>query len=131
TLMPCVKWCSVNYGLSHQADYSASSLFIKAIKPTLRSTLFRARRSSVLDAGAEQPGQRRRHLAGEGQQAEVEHRCRAERRALARSEEHTSELQSRENLVCRLLLEKKHEPTWAAHRLKQLGRYRRGGCIGR
>src|SRR5690606_39848831 len=28
-------------------------------------------------------------------------------RALARSEEHTSELQSRENLVCRLLLEKK------------------------
>src|SRR5690606_41952037 len=28
---------------------------------------------------------------------------------LARSEEHTSELQSRENLVCRLLLEKK---TW-------------------
>src|SRR5690606_42015421 len=30
--------------------------------------------------------------------------CRAPRR---RSEEHTSELQSRENLVCRLLLEKK------------------------
>src|SRR5690606_41073068 len=28
-------------------------------------------------------------------------------RALPRSEEHTSELQSRENLVCRLLLEKK------------------------
>src|SRR5690606_41056833 len=28
-------------------------------------------------------------------------------RAVARSEEHTSELQSRENLVCRLLLEKK------------------------
>src|SRR5690606_40081809 len=27
--------------------------------------------------------------------------------ALSRSEEHTSELQSRENLVCRLLLEKK------------------------
>src|SRR5690606_41771365 len=29
------------------------------------------------------------------------------RRSTARSEEHTSELQSRENLVCRLLLEKK------------------------
>src|SRR5207302_2364418 len=29
--------------------------------------------------------------------------------AQARSEEHTSELQSRENLVCRLLLEKKKE----------------------
>src|SRR5690606_40795704 len=30
---------------------------------------------------------------------------------LARSEEHTSELQSRENLVCRLLLEKKKQIT--------------------
>src|SRR5690606_40355897 len=30
-------------------------------------------------------------------------------RAAARSEEHTSELQSRENLVCRLLLEKKKQ----------------------
>src|SRR3712207_8968526 len=30
------------------------------------------------------------------------------RRALVRSEEHTSELQSRQYLVCRLLLEKKH-----------------------
>src|SRR5690606_40815813 len=29
--------------------------------------------------------------------------------ALHRSEEHTSELQSRENLVCRLLLEKKNQ----------------------
>src|SRR5690606_41883634 len=28
----------------------------------------------------------------------------------SRSEEHTSELQSRENLVCRLLLEKKKQP---------------------
>src|SRR5690606_41284295 len=33
--------------------------------------------------------------------------CRAARRMAERSEEHTSELQSRENLVCRLLLEKK------------------------
>src|SRR5690606_39587352 len=33
--------------------------------------------------------------------------------AFMRSEEHTSELQSRENLVCRLLLEKKRNPaTW-------------------
>src|SRR5690606_42052828 len=31
----------------------------------------------------------------------------AEARVVERSEEHTSELQSRENLVCRLLLEKK------------------------
>src|SRR5690606_41646796 len=32
---------------------------------------------------------------------------REARKKLGRSEEHTSELQSRENLVCRLLLEKK------------------------
>src|SRR5690606_18515221 len=34
------------------------------------------------------------------------HRCKQEK---IRSEEHTSELQSRENLVCRLLLEKKNK----------------------
>src|SRR5690606_40061474 len=33
--------------------------------------------------------------------------CSTGERAYSRSEEHTSELQSRENLVCRLLLEKK------------------------
>src|SRR5690606_40056149 len=38
--------------------------------------------------------------------------CRAHRsRSLKRSEEHTSELQSRENLVCRHLLEKKNRVT--------------------
>src|SRR5690606_39756621 len=39
-----------------------------------------------------------------------------------RSEEHTSELQSRENLVCRLLLEKKKTP------VLQMGRYDSGVC---
>src|SRR5690606_41095826 len=38
-----------------------------------------------------------------------DHLCRFGVRFL-RSEEHTSELQSRENLVCRLLLEKKTTP---------------------
>src|SRR3712207_8374161 len=35
------------------------------------------------------------------------------RRGLARSEEHTSELQSRQYLVCRLLLEKKYNQSHA------------------
>src|SRR3712207_8613798 len=40
--------------------------------------------------------------------ARVRHRASiAQERPLARSEEHTSELQSRQYLVCRLLLEKK------------------------
>src|SRR5437868_11176244 len=34
----------------------------------------------------------------------------------ARSEEHTSELQSRFDLVCRLLLEKKKQASFVAHR---------------
>src|SRR5690606_40592756 len=36
--------------------------------------------------------------------------------ATERSEEHTSELQSRENLVCRLLLEKKNKKTEQSNR---------------
>src|SRR3989442_3039233 len=47
---------------------------------------------------------------------ELEHALRGDRdrltrRGVARSEEHTSELQSRPHLVCRLLLEKKKQPT--------------------
>src|SRR2546426_8716123 len=41
----------------------------------------------------------------------AEHRNKRARHPLVRSEEHTSELQSPCNLVCRLLLEKKNTPT--------------------
>src|SRR5690606_40735312 len=76
------------------------------------------------------PGQPRAPGAGQSKQVRVEGRllllrggqmgaCRRSAgetlrglsRRRARSEEHTSELQSRENLVCRLLLEKKKEVT--------------------
>src|SRR5690606_41923226 len=52
--------------------------------------------------------QRLQHVLerGTGGLTRAYHDCHARGRA-ARSEEHTSELQSRENLVCRLLLEKK------------------------
>src|SRR3712207_7074893 len=53
----------------------------------------------------------RHHHAG-GQREQSEHRARDPIRLLRvplRSEEHTSELQSRQYLVCRLLLEKKTE----------------------
>src|SRR2546426_3366110 len=46
------------------------------------------------------------HVVREGRRARVEHGELRARRA-GRSEEHTSELQSPCNLVCRLLLEKK------------------------
>src|SRR5258708_19675148 len=42
------------------------------------------------------------------------HRC-SMRNAPVRSEEHTSELQSPDHLVCRLLLEKKKTPQRASH----------------
>src|SRR2546430_10688437 len=43
-------------------------------------------------------------------------------RAVARSEEHTSELQSQSNLVCRLLLEKKKTTIIRVHKLQSLHR---------
>src|SRR5690606_41219926 len=46
--------------------------------------------------------------------------CRVPKSSSARrSEEHTSELQSRENLVCRLLLEKKKNAPQTWHRLSR------------
>src|SRR5690606_40646689 len=57
-------------------------------------------------------GDRRGHLAGgdEARAADINAAfADPEVRAVVRSEEHTSELQSRENLVCRLLLEKKKQ----------------------
>src|SRR5690606_40940954 len=48
-------------------------------------------------------------LAGEGARVAFCARTDADVKSAERSEEHTSELQSRENLVCRLLLEKKKE----------------------
>src|SRR3712207_7739485 len=73
------------------------------------TTLFRSR------AGRVAPGDARRHRPAGG--AQGSHHLAAARSAGAarlgsravRSEEHTSELQSRQYLVCRLLLEKKKE----------------------
>src|SRR5690242_21141500 len=46
--------------------------------------------------------------SGRSKSRDLPRRGRMERRAQRRSEEHTSELQSHVNLVCRLLLEKKN-----------------------
>src|SRR3989442_11069762 len=46
-----------------------------------------------------------------------EHRSPPHRGATVRSEEHTSELQSRPHLVCRLLLEKKKKYHWIRCRI--------------
>src|SRR2546430_8888609 len=78
-----------------------------------RSTLFPSRRSSDLA--------RRRETCGATSQSDARSYCTTARPgcspaipvlAYNRSEEHTSELQSQSNIVCRLLLEKKknHPP---------------------
>src|SRR3712207_7088980 len=84
------------------------------------TTLFRSRGRALAAAGGQpRPGRHPRHRGLRGLQPPVLRRARAHvarardarRRhhaaADARSEEHTSELQSRQYLVCRLLLEKK------------------------
>src|SRR5690606_41978501 len=95
---------------------SVSSLYLRIFFSTIRrpprSTLFpyttlfrsRRRRTYVICGGRAAPRRQALHrVVGAG-----EHR-RADQLGVPgdRSEEHTSELQSRENLVCRLLLEKK------------------------
>src|SRR5207249_11015978 len=57
-------------------------------------------------AGGDEPSQQRRQVHGPWR------RDHGERRAPPRSEEHTSELQSRFDLVCRLLLEKKKKKAY-------------------
>src|SRR3712207_7632768 len=80
------------------------------------TTLFRSRTAA---RGAHR-GLEREHVARvvEVGRAQVESEQRAAEPAQgARSEEHTSELQSRQYLVCRLLLEKKkhHAPLYHPH----------------
>src|SRR3712207_7267800 len=71
------------------------------------TTLFRSPRPSAQDAGRDQVGvlPRPRAATGRGQRGLRRSHPRPDHRG--RSEEHTSELQSRQYLVCRLLLEKK------------------------
>src|SRR2546427_3777847 len=75
------------------------------------TTLFRSPSAKSDCAPASRSKTRSRSRPGhEPGSARVPWPCRA-RHALARSEEHTSELQSQSNLVCRLLLEKKKKDT--------------------
>src|SRR2546430_11813514 len=65
------------------------------------TTLFRSSRSSSTTRAAAPNSQRRSARRSRSSPPIFRSRCRT------RSEEHTSELQSQSNLVCRLLLEKK------------------------
>src|SRR3712207_7827982 len=72
------------------------------------TTLFRSGEHQVLRVRAENLQQERLQLEEELRRLEGDLEQERQRRSEAqRSEEHTSELQSRQYLVCRLLLEKK------------------------
>src|SRR6266511_5101160 len=79
------------------------------VSERLRDERAQARRGGIPPAplrcrgGARDAGARLRRREG----GDLPPAARLRRRPAPRSEEHTSELQSRENLVCRLLLEKK------------------------
>src|SRR2546429_347062 len=97
------------------------SFFFLMIRRPPRSTLFPYTtlfRSTAAQVWAELPARRPAH---QGARRERDRPC-GMRRTTGRSEEHTSELQSRLHLVCRLLLEKKKQRrgwdipwTWIAH----------------
>src|SRR3712207_7272396 len=87
------------------------------------TTLFRSRastsvgRGALLAVGAVRPAGTRAPCSATPPAPQPATRRRRDRRAAGprRSEEHTSELQSRQYLVCRLLLEKKKHNTHPAH----------------
>src|SRR5690349_22081471 len=96
-------FCHIRYTVPSSLElHLIFSFFFLMIRRPPRSTLFpyttlfRSRAHRIQSRRGAPPGRRGA--------------TRARRRARVRSEEHTSELQSRRDLVCRLLLEKK-KPT--------------------
>src|SRR3712207_7609769 len=94
-------------------DYYVFFFFLMIRRPPRSTlfpytTLFRSMRSQTLvrEAGVEAETASILHNLGYVALAQGDH-ARAEALLMERSEEHTSELQSRQYLVCRLLLEKK------------------------
>src|SRR5688572_31285061 len=87
---------SYSYELMKCCTMLVFTFFFLVIRPPPRSTLFPYTTLFRSAAGQASLGETfRSHGRGQG-------------RRVRRSEEHTSELQSQSNIVCRLLLEKKH-----------------------
>src|SRR5690606_39532343 len=79
--------------------------------PILRSTIYDLR-FTICDLRFTARSYHACEIQQQRRMSVIQHRCAGDPagqadRPIHRSEEHTSELQSRENLVCRLLLEKK------------------------
>src|SRR2546427_7362074 len=81
--------------------------FFLMIRRPPRSTLFPY--TTLFRSHRAQREQCRRHRHRQRARASTGHAPGPRQRGRGRSEEHTSELQSQSNLVCRLLLEKKNK----------------------
>src|SRR5690606_41226197 len=104
---PCCSRCTHCYLRASCSVYSSIFFFTVPAPPCIYTLSLHdalpicSRRPRHCDHGHD-PGRRHQHV----RQRTVHSDCDC-RQYVCRSEEHTSELQSRENLVCRLLLEKK------------------------
>src|SRR5207247_10653555 len=98
--------CTLNHAATRPAD--SSLLYCAAPHPVLHS--FPTRRSSDLVAGVDAVERRAPpDASGYRRQSASPPGAGPDALGSTRSEEHTSELQSRVDLVCRLLLEKKKQ----------------------
>src|SRR5690606_41700987 len=96
--------CSLLELLTRPTLFPYTTLFrSRPVRPATPTTCSRSRRCTATGT----PSRSRSPCRSCGRPA----RRRRTRSPRSRSEEHTSELQSRENLVCRLLLEKKKNNT--------------------
>ena len=93
---------SIHERLNIKVPIWSAGMGIGIAGATLTSTVSNAGGLGVLGLGSLEPGVMHDLIA---------QTRKLTRRAFGRSEEHTSELQSRSDLVCRLLLEKKKHPT--------------------
>src|SRR5690606_41312577 len=96
--------CSLETSVLASSSISTLLLLSRSARPPPRSTLF-PYTTLFRSRGLSRSARRRTEPAGVSR---LPRRAAFRRESrVRRSEEHTSELQSRENLVCRLLLEKK------------------------
>src|SRR2546421_8812356 len=102
-------------------DTATTEIYTLSLHDALPICLPRLR-SRAVRAGREAPARRPR-VATVGAAARATER--------ARSEEHTSELQSRSDLVCRLLLEKKKNTRYAAGDVPDISADRAYHCRSR
>src|SRR5690606_40489047 len=106
-------WCMlISVHATRRPQLSTPSPYTTLFRSDLREMQHRARALQCLRADDSMPHamarQRQAHLRYQLRAMRDGHRCAGlARQDVRRSEEHTSELQSRENLVCRLLPAKK------------------------